>query len=86
MGSPLISIHILFLNLGVDFPVYFGAVEVYSMYAVHSLWLAQKVITENFFLRLLRQKGKSSAYPFTKFKYSSSEKLTGFIKLSLSWG
>ena len=28
------------------------------MYADHSLWLAQEVISENFFLRLLRQKGK----------------------------
>ena len=28
------------------------------MYADHSLWLAQEVIAENFFLRLLRQKGK----------------------------
>ena len=29
-----------------------------DMYADHSLWLAQEVISENFFLRLLRQTGK----------------------------
>ena len=29
-----------------------------DMYADHALWLAQEVVTENFFLRLLRQKGK----------------------------
>ena len=28
------------------------------MYADHSLWLAQEIVTENFFLCLLRQKGK----------------------------
>ena len=29
-----------------------------DMYADHSLRLAQEIVTENFFLRLLRQKGK----------------------------
>ena len=29
-----------------------------DMYADHALRLAQEVVTENFFLRLLRQKGK----------------------------
>src|SRR5699024_2037037 len=29
-----------------------------DMYADHALWLAQEIVTENFFLCLLRQKGK----------------------------
>ena len=29
-----------------------------DMYADHSLRLAQEIVTKNFFLRLLRQKGK----------------------------
>ena len=29
-----------------------------NMYADHSLRLAQEIVTKNFFLRLLRQKGK----------------------------
>ncbi len=36
-----------------------------DMYADHALRLAQEIVTENFFLRLLRQKGKGGVYaPF----------------------